>query len=97
MYREDRIFDDPFQMVQSCNNWSELMFISSSVFSVDLLKRGLSDAHQWQSTWSVLPLAALKGWEKQEQDNSSEIEREFVLSAREIVDSLVVVMHIIIR
>jgi len=82
---EDRVFDNPFQMVRSSGNWAELMFISTSVFYVGFLKNGLPDAHQWQSTWSVLPLALLKGWERQKNDKFSGF--EFLLSAREIVDS----------
>jgi len=84
---KDHTFNDPFQMTSSCNNWAELMFISSSIFSVELLKNGLYDAHQWQSTWSVLPIAAIKGWENQEQANLSETDYKFILSAREIIES----------
>ena len=87
MHLEDRLFNNPFQMVSSCNNWAELMFISTSIFSTELFKNGLCDAHQWQSTWSALPLAILKGWENQEQNALSEINYSFVLSAREIVES----------
>ena len=85
MYLEDRIFNDPFQMVRSCNNWAELMFISSSIFSVDLLKSRLWEANLWQSTLSVLPIAALKGWES--KGEADLLEYEFVLSSREIVES----------
>jgi len=87
VHLKDRSFKNPFKMISSCNNWAELMFISSSIFSTKLFKNGLCDAHQWQSTWSALPLAVLKGWEKQEHNTLSEINYSFMLSAREIVES----------
>jgi len=87
MYQGDRLFNNPFELVKSSNNWAELMFISSSVFSISMLRRGLLEGNQWQSVLSVLPLTALKGWESIEQDNSVDVEHKFLLSDREIIDS----------
>jgi len=59
----NRIFNSPFVMINASPNWAELMFISSNIYSTDLLKKGLFFGHKWQATLSVLPLAVSKGWE----------------------------------
>ena len=87
LYKVDQTFSDPYEMVAAFDNWAELLFISTTVFSRDLMRKGLEQAQRYQVTHSSHLIAVLKGWEAWQRANTDEQPFKFVMSAKAIIDS----------
>lgn len=83
----DRIYTDPFAMLQAKNEWAELIFISSTVFNRDLLKLGLWKAQLYQFSKSAHLVGVLKGWEALSATDKATLNYKFMLSGARIIES----------
>ena len=59
----DKAFDSPYEMVRFSNDWSELLFISTSIVNTEIFNAGMQDAQRAQFTCSSHLVGMLKGWE----------------------------------
>ena len=80
----DFAFDSPYELVKFSNDWSELLFTSTSVFNKDILKSGMWEAQRAQFTCSSHLVGLLKGWEKLKGNGKN---WQFLLSAQQLIVS----------
>jgi len=80
----DQIFDSPYEMVRFSNDWSELLFTSTSIVNTELFKTGMQDAQRAQFTCSSHLVGMLKGWEQRTNDTKK---WKFLLSAERLIAS----------
>lgn len=81
---DDKTFDSPFDMVRSINDWSALLFSSTSIFNTQMFKYGMWEAHRAQFSCSSHLVGMLKGWEL---SPASDKKWKFLLSAEQLVVS----------
>ena len=81
---DDKTFDSPFDMVRFINDWSALLFTSTSIFNTQMFKYGMWEAHRAQISCSSHLVGMLKGWEL---SPTSEKKWKFLLSAERLVVS----------
>ena len=79
-----RSFNSPFALIDYAPNWAKLIYISSNIYSTDLLKKGLLYGHSWQATCSILVVSLCKGWE--ELDKNVALKYHFCVSDLKLID-----------
>lgn len=80
-------FDDPYGIVAESGNWAELLFISTTVFSRDLLLQGFDLAQRHQGTFSSHLIAVLKGWDAWVKKAGCAGDYKFVMSSQTIIET----------
>ena len=80
----DFAFYSPYELVKSSNDWSELLFTSTSIFNKDILKNGMWEAQRAQFTCSSHLIGMLKGWEKIKENGKN---WRFLLSSQQLIVS----------
>jgi len=78
----DKTFDSPYEMVRFSNDWSELLFISTTIFNTKIFYAGMEEAQRAQFTCSSHLVGMLKGWEHQ-QDKTKQW--KFLLSSERLI------------
>lgn len=81
---KDEIFTSPVDMVESCGDWSKLLFISTTIFNKKMFCEGMQAAQRAQVTHSCHLVGMIKGWEKSLADGHK---WKFLLSTHQLVDS----------
>jgi glycosyltransferase involved in cell wall biosynthesis len=80
----DKIYNSPVNMVEACGDWSELLFISTTIFNKEMFCNGMFYAQRAQITHSAHLVGMMKGWEKSIESGR---DWNFVLSTRQLVVS----------
>jgi len=80
----DRVYSSPVDMLEACRDWSELLFISTTIFSKKMFCEGMLSAQRAQVTHSAHLVGMIKGWE-----NSFKVgcNWKFLLSTKQLVVS----------
>ncbi len=81
---KDKIYTSPVDMVEACKDWSELLFISTTIFNKKMFCEGMLFAQRAQATHSAHLVGMMKGWEKSVASGGI---WNFVLSIRQLVVS----------
>lgn len=81
---KDKIYSSPVDMVEACGDWSELLFISTTIFNKKIFCEGMLSAQRAQATHSAHLVGMMKGWEKSVASGGT---WSFVLSTRQLVVS----------
>lgn len=80
----DKIYSSPVDMVEACGDWSDLLFISTTIFNKQMFCEGMLHAQRAQPTHSAHLVGMIKGWEISIAGGSA---WKFVLSTRQLVVS----------
>lgn len=80
----DKTYSSPVDMVEACGDWSELLFISTSIFNKEMFCEGMLHAQRAQATHSAHLVGMIKGWEKSVANGDS---WKFAISTRQLVVS----------
>lgn len=81
---KDEVFASPVEMVESCGDWSKLLFISTTIFNTKMFCEGMQAAQRAQVTHSSHLVGMIKGWERSAVNENT---WKFLLSAQQLVVS----------
>jgi glycosyltransferase involved in cell wall biosynthesis len=80
----DKTFDSPYEMVRFSNDWSELLFTSTSIVNTEIFRAGMLEAQRAQFTCSSHLVGMLKGWKHRTDDTKH---WRFLLSAERLIST----------
>lgn len=80
----DQIYTSPVDMVEAGGDWSELLFISTTIFNKEMFCEGMLAAQRTQITHSAHLVGMMKGWEKSVTNGG---DWKFLLSGKQLVVS----------
>ena len=80
---QDSIYNSAVEMVEASGDWSELLFISTTIFNKELFFQGMFAAQRAQMTHSAHLVGMIKGWEQALETQ----DWKFALSTQQLVVS----------